>query len=875
MINRIEVVKKYLDKEYFSGRIYEKQDFFRFQLAKIFLSRISIADEYVETIKRLSEEGLVVYALRQKSKLNSLILYELAGRKGLPQPLYCHGMNMSFWHPICRMIKLLWSSFLRLFSGEKKAWKKKLSYLERIIRRKNSVIIHLGQSEFINSRTAETGISSLINAQKSVDFPIFIVPILVSYGRRREKEDESLINILFGQTEHTGAIRRLITFMRYASKAFVITSESINLLNYLNVCSDNTPKKTIVRDLRAELIERIEKEKTAVVGPVLKSREAFIGMVLSDKNMQQFIADYTLKEKKEIAAVEKEAKKYLYEITADYSETMIQIWLKLLRWLWMNIFDGLVVDQEGLAKLRNISKKMPFIVIPCHRSHIDYLIFSYVLYVNNIQLTFIAAGNNLSFFPMGYIFRKSGAFFMRRSFRGNELYSEVFAKYMAILLKEGYAIEFFIEGGRSRSGKMVMPKYGLLSMVIQALQDKYCDNFAAIPVYLGYDRVIEERSYLKEISGEPKTPENTAEIIKTGSILRKRYGRVYLNIGEPIIMKDYLAAQEKHIEQMTLDERQGLYRKIGYEIVLEINKVSLVTPFSLVAAVILSHDRRGISHDDLSDVFNEFYEYLVMRKVKLAATFAQKDKAIIDAVNVFIQDGIISKVETEEDQLEDMLDVVYSLADENRLYLEYYKNNVLHFFVALSFVATSMMKSNEDIMSLGKIMADYKFLKKLLWNEFIFDEKTDDVDEVNNVLEYLFQRKMIKAEEREDGAWIEIKGRGRMKLKFFAGLIHNYLESYWIVIRSCYYLKKSIIEEKEWHKKIRSLGNRLYRKGEVLRMESLSHVNYINAIRFLEDAEIISAIVKEEKAQKREVLYSLTGNRAEMEVLRRRIFKLL
>ena len=435
-----------------------------------------------------------------------------------------------------------------------------------------------------------------------------------------------------------------------------------------------------------------------------------------------------------------------------------------------------MVDQEGLVKLRNISKKMPFVIIPCHRSHIDYLLFSYVLYMNNLQLPFIAAGNNLSFFPMGYIFRRSTAFFLRRGFRGNEVYAEVLAKYIAILLQEGLPVEFFIEGGRSRTGKMVMPKYGLISMVIQAYQEKYCENFAAIPVYIGYDRVIEEKSYLKELAGEPKSPDNTTEVIKTGRILRKRYGRVYLNIGEPIIMKDYLAAQEKQFEQMTLEERQSLYRRIGYEIVLEINKVSVVTPFSLVAAVILSHDRRGISHDELLDILIEFYEYLTMQKVRFAATFAHREKAIAEALNIFTQSDILTKIEAEEDEAEEMQEIVYSLDDEKRLYLEYYKNNIMHFFVPLSFVATSMVKSNEDIMPLSRVMGDYKFLKRLLWNEFIFDETKDDVDEVNNVLAYLYNRKMIKPEEREDEVWIEVKGRGRIKLKPFAGLIHNYLE---------------------------------------------------------------------------------------------------
>ncbi len=874
MIKKVKPAIRVQDEKYYSGRIYDEQDFLRFHLAKIFLSRISIADEYVEDIKKLSTQGLVVYAIKQRSKLNSLIVYELAGRKGLPQPVYCHGMNMTFWQPFPEMMKYLWASFLRRFGRKQKAWLGKLSYLERVIADRNSIVIHLGESEFIESRSAQSAIASLMNVQKTVNFPIYIVPVLVSYGRRREQEDESLINILFGQTEHTDAFRRLITFMRYSNKAFVIPSEPINLSEYLSK-SDNRPQDTIISELRGELIDRIDKEKTTVVGPVLKSRAEIIGMVLSDKKLKQFIYEHAVKEKTTITMVEKEARRYLYEIAADYSETFIQLWLKALAWLWNNIYDGLMVDQEGLVKLRNISKKMPFVVIPCHRSHTDYLLFSYILYKNNIQLPFIAAGDNLSFFPMGYILRRSTAFFLRRSFRGNEVYAEVLAKYIAILLRDGLPVEFFIEGGRSRTGKMVMPKYGLLSMVIQAYQEKYCDNFAAIPVYIGYDRVIEEKSYLKELAGAPKTPENTAEIIKTSKILRKRFGHVYLNIGEPIIMKSYLETQEKQIEQMTLEERQSLYRRIGYEIVLEINKVSVVTPFSLVAAVILSHDRRGISLDELLEALNEFYEYLTMKKVRFTATFAHREKAIAEALHIFTQSDILTKIEAEKDEEEEMQEVVYSLDDEKRLYLEYYKNNIMHFFVPLSFVATAMVKSNEDIISLGRIMEDYKFLKRLLWNEFIFDEKKDDIDEVNNVLTYLYNRKMIKPEEREKEVWIEVKGRGRIKLKSYAGLIHNYLEAYWVVIRSCSYLKKAPLEEKDWLKKIRRLGDRLYRKGEVLRTEALSQSNYINVIRFLEEAQLITAILKEEKGGKKESSYALTENKAEMEVLRRRLFKLL
>jgi len=861
------------DEKYYSGCLYDKQNFWRFLPAKIFLSRVSIADEYVDSLRKLSKKGLIIYAIKQRSKLNSLIIYELTGRKGLPLPVYSHGANMSFWQPLPEMVKFLWSSFLRRFQKKQKALLGKLAFMERTFAEKSSSIIHLGESEFIESRSADQAISSLIKVQGMVDFPIFIVPVLVAYGRRRENENESLVNILFGQSEQTGALRRVITFMRYSNQAYVIPAEPINLSDYLR---ENKARlhETIIHDLRGELIGRIEEEKTTVVGPALKSKEELIGMVLSDETMKKFITDFALKSKKDRVVTEREARRYLYEIASDYKETFVGIWIKILTWLWNTVYDGLSIDQEGMAKLRNISKKMPFVIIPCHRSHIDYLLLSYVFFKNNIQMPFIAAGSNLSFFPMGYIFRKSGAFFLRRSFKGNELYAEVLSKYIAILLQEGLPLEFFIEGGRSRTGKMAIPKYGLLSMIIQAYQEKYCDNFAAIPVYIGYDRVIEEKSYIHELSGAPKVRENAAQIIKSSNILRKRYGLVYINIGEPIIMKSYLESQEKQIEQMTLDERQSLYRKIGYEIELEINKVSVVTPFSLVASGLLSHDRRGISNDELTDILNEFYEFLSTRKVKFAATFEHREKAITDALNIFVQSEIISRIEAEEEE-EEMQEVVYSLDDKKRLSLEYYKNTILHFFVPLSFVATSMLESSEDVMSLSRIMGDYKFLKRLLWNEFIFDERKDDLEEVNEVLSYLHNRKMIIPTQRDGQVWIEVKGKGRTKLKPFAGLIHNYLEAYWVVIKSFPYLKKKTQNQKDWLKKIRDLGDRMYKRGEILRAEALSQSNYLNVIRFLEDAELIASIVKEEKGGKKEFAYSLTENRAEMEVLRRRLFKFL
>ena len=312
---------------------------------------------------------------------------------------------------------------------------------------------------------------------------------------------------------------------------------------------------------------------------------------------------------------------------------------------------------------------------------------------------------------------------------------------MKVLLKEGLPIEFFIEGGRSRTGKMVMPRYGLLSMVIQAYQEGISSDLAIIPIFIGYDRVMEEKSYLRELGGEPKKKENAGTVRRNTGVLRRRYGRVYVNSGEPLLLKSYLASLEKPFEEMFIVERRSLYRKIGYEIAGEINNVSVVTPFSLIAACMLCHYRRGMAHDDLMEIFNEFYEFLLFNRVRFASTFSHKEQAVSEAFSIFEKANLISKMGIEEEDIaEEVAEIIYSIEDGDRLTLEYYKNNVLHFFVPFAFVATSILAHNEDKIKLYTIMEDYKFLKRFFRNEFIFNDEKDDVEEVKAILTYMHKK---------------------------------------------------------------------------------------------------------------------------------------
>jgi glycerol-3-phosphate O-acyltransferase len=860
--------------KFFSGFLNEKKSLLCRFLFDPFISRVTIAQEYVDEINELSKEGLIVFAQKNKSQLNCLIMRDVFFRTSKGS-IFCHAINMSLWQPLPVNIRIFFSRLLHhVFKRDQIATSEKGVFKELAIRNCRS-IIYLRSSDFLTENPEKDPIFQLIHAQKELNRPVYIVPVLVSYGRRRERTQKTLLEIITGMKENPGPLRRTITFLRYSRKGKILCSRPVNLSEMIEKHKGRSPE-TISYNVRRELIERIDNEKRAIFGPVLKSRDELIETVLRDTYTVKLIEDKASAGSKDAKTLTSEAKKNLKEISADFNEIYIEIWYKLLSWLCNNIYDGIVLDKEGLDRIKEISKTMPFVIIPCHRSHIDYPLLHYIFEDHEIQLPFSAVGSNLSFWPLGAVLRKSGVFFLRESFQRQEIYEAVLSKYIKVLLKEGYPVEFFIEGGRSRTGKMTMPRYGLLSMIIQAFKEGISDDLALIPVFIGYDKIIEEKSYLKELGGEPKTPEKAVDLIKSGGILRKRFGSVYVNIGEPIFLKSYLSSLEKPYETMPVQERQSLYRRIGYEIVGEINKSAVVTPSTLTACSLLCHYRRGIAHNELINISNQFCNWLAYNHVKFASTLSSREKAIEDALELFEQSHLIEKLGIEEeDRNTEIEEIIYSVPDEKRLNLEYYKNNILNFFVSVSFVSVSILSNQEDSIPLYRILEDYRFFKRLFKNEFIFDHRVDDLEEVNRVLDYMLETGMILGSDRSEEDRIEVRGRGRVVMRSFAGLIHNYFESYWVVIRACSYLKKGSRSERDFRKKIQSLGTRMYKKGEITRGEALSTQNYNSAILFLVDAGILTMNVSKDKKGREALLYTRSGDKVKIESLRQRIFKFL
>ena len=255
---------------------------------------------------------------------------------------------------------------------------------------------------------------------------------------------------------------------------------------------------------------------------------------MNSKEINKYIESEAGSNKRKAMLLNRRAIKYAEEICSDVSYTVVgSLYDAALSWFWNNRYEELKFI--GLEKVKNLAVDNSLIFTPCHRSHVDYLALSYILYKNDLMLPQIAAGINLNLPILGRILRNGGAFFMRRSFSENRLYSIVFFEHLKKLLIRGNSIEFFPEGARSRSGKLLPPRPGLLSMLIRSFKSRTEKPVKFIPVSINYEKVLEGNSYLSELMGGKKRKERISDIFRVASDFRGFLGNAYLQFGDPMI----------------------------------------------------------------------------------------------------------------------------------------------------------------------------------------------------------------------------------------------------------------------------------------------------------------------------------------------------
>jgi glycerol-3-phosphate O-acyltransferase len=796
-------------------------------------SKATFLESQQRLLQEMEEQGYLVYACKYRSQLDFLFLCSRLSQAGLQPPVFAFDTRPLLWLHFTKAIRLL-VSFLHhyLKEGGFPNPYQTGDYRDLVLAEEPSVLFLVGKTGYYRrvGLIEQDPLHLLVDIQRATEKPIILVPTLIFHGKAPEKQHKGIVDVFFGGKERPGKLRKLFSLLRNYKNNILEVAEPLNLKVWLEDQPNLDSSKTgLAFLLRRDLIDRIDRHRRVVTGPIMKSRWEIKEMVLHNNDLQKRMERRARTNDRTIEVVRKEADNYLDEIATDPHLTYVQIGERLLTWIWNTIYDGIEVDVDSLDMVKHAAQKAPLVYIPCHKSHIDYLVLSYLLYRHNLNLPLVAAGKNLAFWPLGPFFRKSGAFFIRRSFRGHKFYTDVFAAYIKTLVSEGHNLEFFIEGGRSRTGKMVLPKLGLLAILMQAAEEGYCDDLIFVPCAINYDRVMEEGAYLKEVKGSSKKQENLAQLVRARSVLKRRYGTVYVKFAQPISLKSYMQRFNLEFQTLKPKERHAMYRDFAWRIIQSINSASMITPFALVAAVILTTSKRGITLAEIKLVIRNYYNYLQHRGVRMPSRLLDLEQALEDALSLMEKSKWLELLADEDETDEE--ERIYTVDDGNRLNLEYYKNNIIHFLLPAAYISSAVLAKEAFEFNLDGIEEDLLFFRNFFKFEFVYDADENLEETIDEVLAYYMSQGFVTSMRSQENTY-RITHQGLKILSCFASLLKSYFESYWIVLRATKYLVSATLTEKDFLKKVNSLGNKLYKLELVERFESISRITFENGIKF-------------------------------------------
>lgn len=848
-----------------------------------FFRELSIDEERVEMLHETEQSGTVVYVLRSKSYLNYLIYNYLFLANKLPLSTYAQGLYWLPWQKYSRQFRVFGSWLGRLFGfGGRGADE----LFRGLVRHGETTVIFLkkpvtlltyfrrGLYWFQNRVRSTFGlplapggrqvdhIEELVRVQRQQEEPIFLCPQVLIWDPVAASTRKTFWDVVFGEKEFPGVIRELYLFWRNRSKSQVRGGEPIHLKEIIASSPTKLTDADIARKLRWEMLDRFAKETRIVTGPKLRPASDMKNRVLGANRVKAAIRAEAEEKGASIESVRRRAHKIVERMAADYSMPISRRFDWMLSRFWNQMYQirdtdvpglgGMEVDQEGVLRLREAAKEAPLLLLPSHKSHIDYLVLSQVFLHYGMVPPHIAAGDNLNIPVLGYLFKKCGAFFIRRSFKGDQLYKEIFVEYLHRLFREGYTIEFFIEGGRSRTGKLRNPKMGMLSMIVDGILDKRIRDFHLAPISIGYDRIIEGESYTRELLGKAKEKESLKGLLKSWNLLRVNFGRVHLNFADPVSARRWIDrfTEEERLIKPEYDpvhneeDRRHLVKAMAYRVVHEINQASAIMPSALVAALLMTNSKRGIRHEQLVEKVEWLRKEITDRGGKVAAF--DNTSAVVQRTVTFLSKLI--------KQPQHLLEPVYRPRDQRRLELSYYRNQVGHLFLAEGVVICALygfrqMRASDAGVLEDELLQSVQFLSRLLKLEFIFSPAHEIEVNFQETLEWMLSRGALT---RSEGR-IKVTAGNEKMFSFLQALYGPFVDSYWVASVGFLALwgDGEAIEEKKLIEKMQQIADTLYHEGYLRYSDSVSMESLKNALALYKSMRVIESISAEEWAERK------------------------
>jgi glycerol-3-phosphate O-acyltransferase len=613
---------------------------------------------------------------------------------------------------------------------------------------------------------------AVLRSDPLADFQL--VPVAVYWGRAPQKEGSWLRLLLVEDWALTSRARKFLQVLFNGRDTLIELDDPVSLRALFGAELGTAVRgRRVARALRGLYARR----RAARIGPDLSHRRTLVNRVLRTRAVRAAVAlemrDKRLSRRKAL----QRARSYAWEIAANYSHAFVRLMEHVLAWLWTRLYDG--VEFGHAATLAAVAEGNEIVYVPCHRSHMDYLLLAYAIYVHGYAVPHTAAGVNLNLPLIGRLLRKGGAFFIRRSFAGNRLYTVVFTKYLAAIIARGHPIEYFIEGGRSRTGRLLQPKTGMLMMTVRSFLADPLRPVVFVPVYFGYERLVEGSTYIGELSGRAKEKESIVGLLGQWRVLRQRFGKVHVNLGEPIALAAILDEHERDWRRLPFEDETrapwlgAAVDELAGRIMRNINSAAAATPVNLLAVTLLAMPRQALP-------FGELVRQLELYRA-LLSDFPYSERVTVTPLSgeQMVAYGELLRLVTREPHA---LGEIVRMSVENAVLATYFRNNVLHLFALPSLVACVFVSNarvaTRDIQRLAWRIYPYIAAELFLrWSE------AEVPAVVEGVLACLGARGLIEPDPEIEG-WRRAPPAGleAKQLSLLAQATIQTIERYYVVV---------------------------------------------------------------------------------------------
>jgi glycerol-3-phosphate O-acyltransferase len=791
---------------------------------------IRIAPEAVARIERLAGRGSVAYVMRHRSWVDYLLVTAVLLREGLPAPVFANDLPAVWMRPLRQIAAALWEGFsqmrpraraLRSYEDRKRC--------EELVAAGQPVLLFMRgrrprfrlrgrrRSQLAGLHDGRDYIREIVHRAWASGEEVSFIPLAPLRGRGMRRKESRLATLVYSAQEVPSELRRLLSLLKNRHETSISVGAEVGLRDFIRQ-HQRDGEERVVRRLARSLQIFLYREERVVWGPLLLPVHQIKQLVLDSEEVRETIRRLVESGSHTEAQLRRRASRYLDEMVANFNGVYFSILEFVLNRVWPRLFQGL--EYFGLERVIERVKQHPVVLVPCHRSHFDYLILSYVFHLNYVSPPHIAAGINLSFWPLGPLFRGAGAYFIRRTFEGDDLYKAVFRQYLTFLIREGYTQEFFIEGGRSRTGKILTPKLGMLSAIVDAFSRGVRRDLYLVPVSIHYGRVVEEDSYQAELGGREKQPESLRGLLQARRIFRRRHGTVYLTFAEPISLAEALRSGEVGAAGDALqdsDDRRRFVQKLGFRLLREINDASVAGATSVSATVLLGMSQSACRDTVFVERARALVRFLRLRGVRLTASLERNDGAEFRESLAFLENGGLVQ------RLSGIGGEVIHVPNEKRPPLDFYKNNTIHFFLLAALLVDAQWRGLRE----AEANRDIAWWLDLFRWEFALPERDEWGGEIESLRAILRAEGVFAADGEVDVAHPFVPTA--------LGLLDNFREAYWAVAQIVAELPEEGVSRKAFFDRVRRQYRNGLLLGELRKPEGISSVTFGNALnRYVE-----------------------------------------